>query len=185
MDTEGDLNVTAAAALQGSFGMAALIDNFTGMYVQDNSPTSEARYRARFYFDPNGIGSLNVLSIFGARTNATEVARIDFRRIPAGHQVRVVAQSDAGGPNPTSWFTISDAPHSLEIDWIAASAPGANNGSLSFWIDGVLVATLSGIDNDTLRVELARLGPSTAISFVSGTVYFDTFVSRRLNYIGP
>lgn len=55
VDGEGDLNVTAAAALNGTFGLAALIDNTTVMYVLDNSPTNEARYRARFYFDPNAI----------------------------------------------------------------------------------------------------------------------------------
>jgi hypothetical protein len=54
-DTENDLNVTTASALVGTQGMAALIDNTTAMYVRDDTPYSETRYRARFYFDPNTL----------------------------------------------------------------------------------------------------------------------------------
>jgi len=51
----GDLSVTAQAALKGNFGLQALINDNTSLYVTDDSPTAEKRYRARFYFDPNGI----------------------------------------------------------------------------------------------------------------------------------
>ena len=30
----------------------AIVDDQSGLYVQDDSPTGETRYRARFYFDP-------------------------------------------------------------------------------------------------------------------------------------
>jgi hypothetical protein len=80
VDGEGDLNVTAAAALNGTFGLAALIDNTTVMYVLDNSPTNEARYRARFYFDPNAItmaiGDLHNIIVALNAGGAAAVARI-------------------------------------------------------------------------------------------------------------
>jgi hypothetical protein len=33
----------------------AKIDNTSAIYVQDDAPAADKRYRARFYFDPNGI----------------------------------------------------------------------------------------------------------------------------------
>ena len=80
VDAESDLSVSPGAALVGSSGMAALIDNTTGMYVQDDTPASEASYRARFYFDPNSITMAdgNLHFIFTARNTTLDVVRIDF-----------------------------------------------------------------------------------------------------------
>jgi hypothetical protein len=50
--------------------------------------------------------------------------------------VRVGVLNDATTWHTGSWYPISDAPHALEVDWQAATVPGANNGSLSLWIDG-------------------------------------------------
>jgi len=50
---DGDLSVNPAAALAGSQGLRAVIDDSNMVYVRDDSPHSEARYRVRFYFDPN------------------------------------------------------------------------------------------------------------------------------------
>ena len=49
----------------------------------------------------------------------------------------------------------------------------------------MLKATRSAIDNDKFRVEEARLGPQGIAARTSGTEYFDAFVSRRTEYIGP
>ena len=167
--------------------MAALIDNTTIMYVTDDSPISEARYRARFYFDPNSLTMANndSHSIFAARSNTADPLRIDLRRQPGLYQIRAFVGNDTGAIT-TAWFTISDDPHSIEIDWSAATGVGANDGSFTMWIDGAVVATLTGLDNDTLRIEQARLGPYVGIDpGTSGTEYFDAFVSRRQTYIGP
>lgn len=52
---DGDLSVTSGAALVGSYGMSAVIDDNNAIYVTDDSPNGETHYRARFYFDPNSI----------------------------------------------------------------------------------------------------------------------------------
>ena len=36
-------------------GLRATIDDTDGLYVQDDTPQDEARYRARFYLDPSGF----------------------------------------------------------------------------------------------------------------------------------
>jgi hypothetical protein len=190
-DAENDQSVATAAALVGTRGMRDLIDNNTAMYVQNNSPVAETQYHARFYFDPNSIpmANGNAHIIFTARssnTNGVEVARVEFRRSSLNYQVRASVRNDAGQYINTAWFTISDAPHPIEIAWQASTGPGANNGLLRLYIDGALKQTLSTVDNDTLRVEAARLGPQSGIdNGTRGTEYFDAFVSTRATYIGP
>jgi hypothetical protein len=49
----GDLRVSPGAALTGAYGLQAGIDDNNSIYVTDDSPNAEARYRARFRFDPN------------------------------------------------------------------------------------------------------------------------------------
>jgi bacillopeptidase F len=193
-DGENDLSVTAGAAMGGGFGLAALIDNNTSMWVRDDTPDNEARYRARFYFDPNSIPMAggNAFRILAARSGninvGVDVARLELRRntTNTAYQVRASIGDDWGGFFYTAWYTIADGPTAIEIDWQAATADGANDGSLTLWTAGVLRQTLSGIDNDTLRVNSVRLGPLQGIDTATrGTVYFDGFVSRRSTYIGP
>ena len=46
----GDLSASPTAALIGGQGMRAVVDDNTSIYVTDDTPNAELRYRARFYF---------------------------------------------------------------------------------------------------------------------------------------
>ena len=185
----GDLNAAASAAQFGSFGLRTVIDDNNAIYVTDDSPNSETRYRARFYFDPNSIAMSsgdNYYLFYGYSGSSTTVLRIEFRRSSGVYQLRSSLNNDAGSWTSTSWFTISDAYHFIEIDWRASTSSGMNNGGLTFWIDGTQRADLTGMDNDTRRIDRVRLGAVSGLnSGTRGTVYFDAFESRRLTYIGP
>ncbi|HKY54137.1 MAG TPA: DUF4832 domain-containing protein [Anaerolineales bacterium] len=188
--TDGtDLSVSTAAALSGIQGMQALIDDNTTIYVRDDSPNAEPRYRMRFYFDPNSISmaSGNTHFIFkGFMGTATEVLRMEFRQSSGVYQLNASLLNDGSVWTYTNWSTISDASHFIELDWQAATAANANNGSLTLWIDGVQQPAVTGIDNDTLRIDRIRLGALTGIDTATrGTYYFDAFESRRQTYIGP
>ena len=53
-----------------------------------------------------------------------------------------------------------------------------NNGQLAFSIDSVLKANRTGIDNDTFRVDRARLGTIAGVDTTTrGTYFFDFFES--------
>jgi hypothetical protein len=65
------------------------------------------------------------------------VARVELRRNGSTYQVRASVVNDSTTWSNTSWTTISDAAHKLEIDWKAYTAPGASNGGITFWVDGV------------------------------------------------
>jgi len=185
----GNLSVSAAAALVGTRSMQALINDNNSIYVTDNRPVAEPRYRARFYFDPNTIlmGSNNTHSIFSGRdASGTAVLRVEFRFSSGQYQIRASLLNDGTSFTSTAWLTISDAPHPIELDWRSSTAVGANNGGLTLWIDGVQRANLTGIDNDTRRIKSIRLGAVAGVDTgTRGTYYFDAFESRRQTYIGP
>jgi len=87
----------------------------------------------------------------------------------------------SGGQTSTSWYTISNAAHAIEIDWQSAAS-----ASSRLYIDGVLKQTLSGLNTSAYLLDSVRLGPSAGLGGgSSGTEYFDSFVSNNSSYIGP
>jgi hypothetical protein len=169
--------------------LRAAINSNTASYVTDGLPTAEPRYRARFYFDPNSItmASSNAYYIFyGYSGTSTVVLRIELRFQSSNYQLRAALVNNAATWTTSSWFTVSDAPHFIEMDWAAATAARANNGYLTLWIDGTQRANLTGVANDTRRIDQVQLGAVAGIDTgTRGTCYFDTFESRRQTYIGP
>ena len=169
--------------------MQALIDDANVIYVTDDTPNAEPRYRARFYFDPNSIPMLSgdAHYIFkGFAGTSTEVLRLEFRQLSGAYQLRASLLDDGTTWLNTNWYAINDAVNVIELEWHAATAVGANNGGVTLWRDGIQLENLTGIDNDTRRIDRARLGALTGIDAgTRGTYYFDAFESHRQNYIGP
>jgi hypothetical protein len=184
----GALSASTSAALAGTYGLQAAINSNTSIYVTDDLPNAEPRYRTRFYFDPNSIvmaaGNAHYL-FYGYSGTATVVLRVELR-YSGGYQVRAALLNNGTTWTTSAWFNLSDAPHFLELDWRASTAAGANNGGLTLWIDGTQSANLTGVANDTRRIDRVRLGPVAGIDTgTRGTEYFDAFESRRQTYIGP
>jgi RHS repeat-associated protein len=188
----GDLAMSASAAISGTLGLAAVIDDNTAIYVTDQTPSAEKRYRARFYFNPNHIVSTSSAQddahyIFHALDiTGTVVLRLEFRLIMGDYQLRAEMLRDTANTwSSTPWVTIADQWHAIEFDWLAASAPGANNGSLSWWVNGVKQTSLLSQDSDTRQIDTLRLGVVAGMDTTTrGTYYFDLFESRRQSLIG-
>ena len=90
-------------------------------------------------------------------------------------------RTNSGTEQSTNWYTLTNASHTIEIAWKAASTSTSTNGGL----DGTLRQTLSSVANSTYRLEEAWLGPASRTSAgISGTEYFNAFESRRQTYIG-
>jgi uncharacterized protein YjiK len=179
----GRLSVSAGAALEGSYGLQASFTNTTNMLVRNDSPTAESRYRARFYFNPNSITMAtgdNITLFQALDSNGTIVLSIQFNRSSTGYQLRARSYDNGSGAFVnTPYVTISNAVNIVEFDW-------GNDGHLTFWIDGLQQANLTGINNSIYKVETVRLGaPNMSTTGTSGTIYIDAFESRRSTYIGP
>jgi PKD repeat protein len=184
----GDLGVTGGAALVGESGMQAYINDYRPMYVRDDTPDDEARYRARFYFDPNSIDMAHGDNyyIFVAYSDGVYAFTVRMRMVSGDYQVHTWLRDDDYTLVQTPWYSISDAPHFIELDWQAASAPDADDGHLSLWIDGELKQTVSDLDTDTKLIDEVWLGPWAGIdASTQGSNYFDAFESQKQSYIGP
>ena len=177
------ITVTGAAALQGAFGMRAVLSGNTPGYVTDNTPINETSYHARFYLHPNGTsprGSAHDIFV-GREASGATIFRVQYRRTTSGlYQIRG-AVLRSGGTSYTGWQTITNAPHAIEIAWQSSVS-----ASFSLYIDGVLKQTLSGLNTSARKLESVLLGPSSGLTrSMSGTEYYDAFVSGRNSYIGP
>jgi hypothetical protein len=186
----GDLSVSTTAALVGTNGMQAVVDDTVAIYVTDELPNAETRYRARFYLDPNSIAMGEGVDFYiftGYDTSSVFQVQLGFSA--GNYRIRLRQQNDSNTTTSTTWVTlppINDAPHVIEIEWWAASAVGANNGGANLWIDAIPSGSLSGLDNDTRRIEFVRLGAVSGLNTGTlGTFYLDAFESRRQTYIGP
>jgi S-layer family protein len=169
----------------------------TAAYVQDNSPSSEGTYRARFYVNLRTLQMQNgdELDLFrtfdGAdpvppATSGNAVLRLVVRQTSGQKQLSAFARLDSGTeleiPGainlPPGW-------RSIEIDWARATAAGANNGRLGLWVDGVAKTGLANLDNDTLMINYSRWGAVAGLDAgTSGTFRMDDFASQRSGYIG-
>jgi hypothetical protein len=90
------------------------------------------------------------------------------------------ARDDGSFWAQTPWLSIADAPHSVQVSWKAATSPGANDGSLELTIDGVQRTSLTGLDNDTRRIDTLRLGAASGIDpGTRGMYYFDGLTATR------
>jgi hypothetical protein len=186
----GGLSVSGAPGMAGtSAGLQVSVSDTSGLYVQDDTPDAENRYRARFYFDPNGFDPGESQSHFRTRIliaqgSGFRVITLVLKRQLGAYSVGARVRRNDGTRADTGFFPISDDAHFIELDWQRATGPGASDGSLQLWIDGGSVATLAGIDNDLVPVDLVRMGALAVKTGAAGTLYFDQFESRRQRLIG-
>ncbi|MBI5822475.1 MAG: M23 family metallopeptidase [Chloroflexi bacterium] len=186
----GDLSASALAAHQSNFGLQALIDDLVKIKLLETSPVDETEYHARFYFHPNSISMSSGSSHFifeGAKTSSSnDVFGLELFYESGAYKLRPRLLKDSYSNAYGSKYTLSNNWHVVEIEWHVSTAPGANNGFLSLWIDDVLMGTISNVDNDTHRLDQVMLGVTEGVdSTTSGSMLFDQFESRRNTHIGP
>jgi hypothetical protein len=102
------LGASLSAAPAGSEGLQALIDDNNSLFVVDQSPTAETRYRVRFYFDPNSIsmatGNVRLLFQGFSGSGTTQVLQLELRFQATGYELRALLVNDAKEWTSTSWI---------------------------------------------------------------------------------
>jgi hypothetical protein len=189
----GDLTVRAEAALRSTTaGLRGVVDDTAALYVQDDSPTDEPRYRARFYFDPNGFdpgeeeGHFRLRLLVGFEEDPIRrVFAVVLRRIGGQYALMGRARLDDDSQAQTVFVPIADTPHFVELQWVRSSGADANDGSFMLWIDGTPISTLAGLDNRRSTLDFVRLGALSVKAGATGTLFWDEFESRRQGFIGP
>jgi hypothetical protein len=185
----GTLDVHAGARYVGDFGLEIIVDDLSPTYVQDDTPADEARYRARFYvrLTPLAMAAVDEYELFTAfALDTTPVLRLTVYNDGTDHLLRFVAREDGGGDTtPGAGIVLANGWRTIEIDWQASTAPGADDGFLDLWIDGHPQTGLATLDNDTLSVDHVRWGAVDGLDAgTSGSFFLDVFESRRAGYIG-
>jgi hypothetical protein len=192
--TDGtDLTVSAAAAMAGtSYGLHAVVNDRAGLYVEDDSPAGEARFRARFYLDPSAFDPGEAAGRFRTRVFLAfadaplkRLVQVVLRRQSGQYSLAARVRLDDDTLAETPFSDVSAGPHVVELDWRQSSAPGADDGALELWIDGLSAGNVAGLDNDARAVDFVRLGALSVKEGASGTLRFDEFESRRASAIGP
>ncbi len=183
-----ELSVTSNAAVDGNFGMQAVINDSYEQYIIDESPLDDEQYHVRFYFDPNSVNipTGESFDIFKAlNINTGEVFSLTLRPVDNEYQIRVEIKDDNEQIYDSSWNDISDNWHALEIGWQASSEPDVSDGHLKFWIDSEQCVDMGNLEVYSKRIDTIMVGVM-AISELSitGTVSFDDFDSNRAGYIG-
>ena len=173
------------AALEGNIGMVANIVDSHPLFVVDTSPDHEQQYIVSFRIDPHTLSMENGRShtVFSARNDeGTEQFRVILRYLADldRFQVRVFVREDSGSYRFGGAFFIPDGSSAIELQWRATSSPGASDGTMTSWSDGVLQFDLGGFDNDESSIGEVRLGPSAGIDpLTSGAYFLDDFQSYR------
>jgi hypothetical protein len=193
----GRLSVAAAAALAGtSYGMSVYVNSQTLIYAYQvlGSPSTSGVLRVRAYIDPNGVDippDATTSFIYLVNSSGTETIcsfQLGRNSEDTAYFLRGVIALDGGGVVHCQNVEITDAPHYMELEVNRSSGPTANNGSLEFYLDGVLQETISGQDNydrfANLYMVIAGFAAPTAN--ILGTYYVDQIVvNNDGSQIGP
>jgi hypothetical protein len=177
----GDLSVTNAAALAGSFGLQALLDDNTNLFVTDETPSAEASYRASFRFDPNSIAMTNGdafdLLVLINGTGSTNIARVLLRRNNGEYQLYFLVFNNSGSMSSSANLPITDAPQLVQFDWRDNST---STGSAALSVNGGTPVTITGGAVGTRKLDRVRFGAVQSVdSGTRGTFFLDDFQSSR------
>ena len=190
------VSVTPGAAHNGTnFGLLVSVDSNTAAHVQSDHPNAEKVYRARFWVRPqtlpialgnagtNHIRFFTMLDPGGAGQHA-----IGFFTRSAqdnGWHLILWTKNDGGTFEQAANIFLGGAAapaRQVEVQWAAASAPGANDGMLMVSrIDNPAQTDgRTNIDNDTADVDGFRIGyiPSSN-AVITGNYSMDEFESFR------
>lgn len=170
----GSVDVAAAAATEGSLGMAASLDSGPA-YLKALIPNdfNLTGYKVSFDFSPNGaITADEEQQIFTANdSSGNGIFGIMFEQGPDGPEVQAWALQAGAVMTMTEGVHITDGVQRLELDW-----ESGNSVTLVLSVDGVELATLTGLDTSLYKLDEVQLGPSLGVAAgASGSLYFDAF----------
>jgi len=189
----GELSVESYAALAGTnYGIKIFTDNLNVLTGTKEllSPNTSGIIRARFYFDVNGLTTVNTLfNLLYLRNSSDQILGIvRFYDNNTAFRINSGAYDDSNTAHDTSLYVITDEPHYIETKLVRASNESSGDGYWQLWIDGDLKQTVSDIDNYDRFTNFENLifGATGIDAGTSGTIYLDELiVNDNGSEIGP
>jgi FtsP/CotA-like multicopper oxidase with cupredoxin domain len=170
----GAVDVAAAAATEGSLGMAASLDSGPA-YLKARIPADAnlSGYKISFDFSPNGAETADEeQQIFTAiDSSGSGIFGIMFEQGPDGPEVQAWALEADGAMTMTQGVHITNGVQKLELNW-----ESGDSVKLVLSVDGIEQAALTGLDTSLYKLNEVQLGPSFGVAdAASGVLYFDAF----------
>ena len=183
----GNLAVSQSARFSGNYGLRCDLTGGGTAYVEDDSPSGEATYRARFYVNTTNLtlGDGDEFDMFAGfdllektpfRLTMVSINDQPHLRLNAVLNTGVEASSAPGGEIP-----VSPGYHSIEVNWAA----NFSNGFFRLSLNDQAYPGLENLNNGLVRVEFVRLGALTDIPpTTTGYMDADNFISNQGAAIG-
>lgn len=142
-------------------------------FVQDDSPSAEQVYNARFYLNPQHIVSLlainDELDIF---TGYSQNGNLQFRLMLTNSGLVVAARENDGAYRVATPVTITD---SVWFTVTLSFKAGSGNGLATISINDGIHSGITNLINDTAQIDSVRLGA------VSGILTQEEYTSFNLD----
>jgi len=155
-------------------GACGLKVNGTG-YVQDNSPSAEDQFIARFYFMPqfSGEGSTDIFVAYSDEAS-TELFTVEYD----GSNIVINATAAAGSAS-TTIPAGNNRWHLIEFLWTSGGTGG-------LWVnaDATKEPANATFSSGTGVVESVRLGAPNGLGGLTGMIFFDDYESHRSTPVG-
>lgn len=181
--------VVPEAAHAGVYGAAVAL-TAENVAVQANllGPVAEAVMMSNCRVKPNALSITGTAHIFMDMLSGVGPRGIYAVLGYSGGSYYIAAayQVDGGGfVGLGSSIPITDAWHEVTLGFRKSTAPGADNGELAVWVDGICYAYANGIDNDQLEIEYVRWGANSIHVDTYGVFYLDTCRHADEWYLAP
>jgi hypothetical protein len=164
------------AALSGSYGMAVGIEDTTARYASLTDPAADTQIVVEGEIDPNGLTMANGDSLWICDTTPSDwLVVVTLNKSAGNYQLQCVTFEDGTVLNNVgSAVTISDAKHTFRVVAAASTGPGNDDGYAYFYVDGVLIGSATGLDNDGVTVDTINFGAVASLdSGTFGVFYMD------------
>ena len=179
--TRVNFEVTPEAALEGGWGGAFTVDGVgSEIYGVDHLPSAENTISIEFLLDINSLTMADadffeVMRALSPGTGGIAFLMLVIRTDP-NYRISVQVKKDDGTNVLLTTTTISDQSVKVRLEWTAASAPGANDGTAELFFDDVSQTSTSTVDSDTHNITAIRMGAiSNLAAGTSGTFYIDRY----------
>jgi len=162
---DSSLEVSPEAALEGQSGLRLTAGSGeSAAALFDASAYDDAHYHASFLLDvgPDGpeVGSSAEL-LAGYDAAGQKLMGLRLRSLIEGTAYLEIETIVPGKPvkshSSMPWSDF-DVPSRVHLEWLAGHDTVSNEGRMRLWIDGLLEAEISGVDNFAQRLETVAFG---------------------------
>jgi hypothetical protein len=188
-DGGGWLYQCTDAAINGSWG--ACVErggNDKRKQLIDETPVNQTTFAVSFNFDINSLSMADGerFRFVQVKCGAERPFFIVLKYNGGQYFIQLNTLLDDRTKVKTGWYLLTDAPHTIEVDWQAASTPGADDGFVELYLDDVFIEALTGLDSDTIFIENFKVGFTSRLEgkSISGIFYIDDVYTSNGGHIG-